>query len=631
VILALAVQTAPGPREDIRFPDDAGVHSVREFGAKGDGVADDTDALMSAFQKYSNRHMETVYLPNGTYLVSRQVWFAEWILVQGQSRAGTVIRLKDSCLGFQDPANPCPVVGLTNPRKGNEVRNMNFRTHLLNVTIETGQGNPGAIGVEYMSHNGGGLEDVTVRCGKAGGPIGIDMRRSAQGPSFCRRVRVEGFDVGIEISPSVTASAFEDIDLVGQKAAGVALGKHPVSFRRLRVQEGQGPALLERETDCEPGQAVIVDSVFSGPPGVPAVDATRKAKFGDMGIYLRRVEVKGHAVGVKNTDGSTVEPARLLGEWYTGKPLSAFPFPEPKSLNLPVKETPPMPWEDPRGWANVLSFGAVRLDDATRRPTDRWDWFGGGPIQGHDVTDAFQKAIDSGKGTVYLPHGHYLVRKPIHVRGKVRVIQACGSVIWADRASPDFKGKDGAALLVDGPGAEPVFIDRATIGATAVPGDPVWGIRHASPRTLVVMHSGPGSLTDGPGAGDLFLEDVCAAPVRLTQKHNVWARSLDVESDKEKLTNQSGALWVLGYKTEGTARDGFTGPGASTEILGGTLYPGMKSTDGIPSFEVQDGRFSAVITRYWSHKMLLKETRRGETKTVMVEHGSRLVDLLLSR
>jgi len=50
--------------------DGAGVHSVRESGARGDGIADGTEALRAAFQECTSKPMRTVCLPNGTCLVS---------------------------------------------------------------------------------------------------------------------------------------------------------------------------------------------------------------------------------------------------------------------------------------------------------------------------------------------------------------------------------------------------------------------------------------------------------------------------------------------------------------------------------------------------------------------------------
>jgi len=44
-----------------------------------------------------------------------------------------------------------------------------------------------------------------------------------------------------------------------------------------------------------------------------------------------------------------------------------------------------------------------------------------------DDTAAIQKAFDSGKSTVYFPHGTYILRKPITILGKGKMIHWCGS------------------------------------------------------------------------------------------------------------------------------------------------------------------------------------------------------------
>lgn len=75
------------------------------FGAKGDGVTDDTAAIQRAVDetKGSNR---LLYFPNGIYLVSNSVGisngkphskdrFLSW---QGQSRDGTIVKLKITAL-----------------------------------------------------------------------------------------------------------------------------------------------------------------------------------------------------------------------------------------------------------------------------------------------------------------------------------------------------------------------------------------------------------------------------------------------------------------------------------------------------------------------------------------------------
>ena len=77
---------------NIVFPADAKVRNIKsEFGAKGDGTTDDTAAIQKAFETCQQKHMEVVYFPNGTYLVSKPIHFRGWMFVQGESREKTVL------------------------------------------------------------------------------------------------------------------------------------------------------------------------------------------------------------------------------------------------------------------------------------------------------------------------------------------------------------------------------------------------------------------------------------------------------------------------------------------------------------------------------------------------------------
>ena len=91
----------PARAESIVFPDDAGVVNVKtKYGAKGDGVTDDTAAIQKAIDEVKGIP-DTLYFPDGTYLISDSVGIFNgkahsrdrFLTYQGQSEAGTVIKL----------------------------------------------------------------------------------------------------------------------------------------------------------------------------------------------------------------------------------------------------------------------------------------------------------------------------------------------------------------------------------------------------------------------------------------------------------------------------------------------------------------------------------------------------------
>ena len=104
--------TAPRvvPADNVIFPADARIINVKEapYGAKGDGTTDDTAALQAALDGNPARGA-IIFLPNGTYLVSGDLhWpksssgggYMKDTIMQGQSEAGAIIRLKDNTPAF---------------------------------------------------------------------------------------------------------------------------------------------------------------------------------------------------------------------------------------------------------------------------------------------------------------------------------------------------------------------------------------------------------------------------------------------------------------------------------------------------------------------------------------------------
>ncbi len=207
------------------FPPDSGIVNVRDFGAKGDGRTDDTAALQAAINAAGPNtgaffwRTRIVFLPDGIYRVSAQLQrryangaFGSGMILQGQSTAGTVIRLTDHAAGFGDPGAPRSVVMTTaklldgTPTSGGKdythkgEGNDAYENFLENLTIDVGADNPGAIGIDYLASNIGAIRDVMVTAPQGSGAIGIAMTRKWPGPALLQRVTVHGFGTGIAVA-----------------------------------------------------------------------------------------------------------------------------------------------------------------------------------------------------------------------------------------------------------------------------------------------------------------------------------------------------------------------------------------------------------------------------------------------
>ena len=359
------------------------------YSAKGDGVADDSDALQNALNENVGRH-RVLYFPKGTYLVSRSLtWPKEWgghqkwgfTMLRGQERDACIIRLKDGA--FTDPEKPQAIM-----RCGGFGSADWFHNYVENLTFDVGRDNPGATAIQFYSNNTGAVRDCRFIAPGGSGAVGLDLsHRDINGPLLVRDCEVIGFRRGVACARSVNSQVFERLTLRGQAQTGFTNEGQPVSIRGL-ASENKVPALGTY------GTLLLIDSTLKGLDG--AANSPALVNYNHGRIFLRDVRTTGYKRALADLQTPDFAAAwRVNGEdkpgslgpdlvEYSSTPVTtAFPSPA-TSLRLPVKETPPPVWEEPSKWAVVDDFGAD--------PTGKTD-----------STDAIRRAFASGSATVFFP------------------------------------------------------------------------------------------------------------------------------------------------------------------------------------------------------------------------------------
>jgi Pectate lyase superfamily protein len=575
VLLAAIVMATYSANAQPRFPADAGVLNVRDFGAKGNGTDDDTKALQAAIDAAGPDtgpafwQTRMVYLPAGTYLVSHTLErhysdgkFASGMILIGESRASTILRLRDHAQGFDNPDTPRGVVmttaklldgsptsggkDYTNKGEGNDAYE-NFVEHL---TIDVGGGNPGAIGIDYLANNIGAIRDVTVRASPDSGAIGLAMLRKWPGPALLQQVDIKGFDVGIAVGNSEYGVTLDRVRLDKQRRIGLQNAGNAVAAADLVVD---APTPIANNA---PGGLVVLTDAALRP-------------------------------------GSEESPISGI---FNGPQWQSFPG----SSGQKLPDNPPPPNDPVTSWVNVLRF-------ANAVPGDR------------DITQALREAMASGASTIYLPYGRYTISDAIDIPpGVRRIVGMNANITVRPERNPNFVRTSGMFRIREaGP---PLTIERVVFDMTNL-GDQL-AVEQMAQRDLVlrdIVTAGTALLDRKPTGGRTFIEDVCCGKLSISGPAPVYARQLDTEGGETRILNQGSPLTILGLKTEGDCTVLDNRSGAVSRILGGLLYVVHDADVGVPAFRNADATLQAsfveesfrATSRYDTY---LIDTSGGQTR-----------------
>ena len=550
-----------------------------------------------------------LYFPHGRYVVSDTLRYSfrdlqncndfelpQLIQFRGESEKGSVIKLADNCSGFEFGTQR-PVIDIM----GGISTNAAFHNSVENLTIDVGAANPGAVGLVFFANNTGAVRYITLRSSdpEGAGHCGFSIR-NRNGSGMCvRDITVEGFDCGVRIEQDRLATGLEHVRVSGQRNCGVHVDRHNVSLRGL-VSRNSVPALKVTGSDAV---VAFVDSrLAGGSASEPAV------VLGRGYLFARNIQTDGYRCALSRLGATEVAGPRIE-EYVSSTVTVLFPEESRRSLDLPVEETPEIPWEnDHSKWACVNEYGAV----------------GDGET---DDTEAIRRAIASGKPVVWFQPGVYLIDDVIEVPATVRRLNFMKSDLAAGENLRLMHGE--GAFRVVGESEESLVIEDLFAMEKWRGGHAL--VDHASMRTLVLsdihMHFCAAYRNSVEG-GKVFIENVFAmnqfrpeVPVFHLKGQQVWARQINPERNDPEILNDRGSLWVFGFKTEHKGVAFKTTGGGRTEVLGGTLNQCIEE-DAPPSIVNHDSDVSVVCsTTDWRNRegrghIVVEERREGITRRI---------------
>ncbi len=557
---------------EIEFPAKSDSLNVRDFGAKGDGITDDTLALQKAIDA-TTRDFQVVYIPKGTYLVNDTIQLGRFKTIQGANQNTTIIRLKDASPGFLEAPKP-----LLRSMYNN---NQTFGIYIRDVTVDTGLGNSKAIGIQYNTHNNGAIENVTINSEDLSGAIGLDLSETEFGPGTIANLTVEGFDFGIKTPAAPSNAVFYNINLKKQNAIGFE-NNMPVAIERL-TSENKVPAI--RSNSHPLAHLILIDANLTGlgdrsSQNLAAIEVQSP-------YYLRQVKTQGsYTTALKDKD-KLLSDRQIDEKWSNLSPI--LPASKQGHLKLAIEQPPQAYLEPSTNW---------KIPDSSQE----------------DDTKAIQTAMNSGAKTIFFPGNvTYKISETIEVPSNVRRILAQknpnGNLIVPDFMLDRFADKPMLRLV--GNTSEPLAIESLTLSAW--PRHPN-AFEIASDRPVHFKYTESlvrGKITTNANWSGKIYADEWLGELQLNGKGSAWLRQWNPENNpftpgksNSQVTyavNNGAKLWVLGMKTEAPAIHVLTQNRGQTEILGGFFRDHFGANEyqpAVPYLITENASVSASYLQY---------------------------------
>lgn len=183
---------------------------------------------------------------------------------------------------------------------------------LENVTIDTGRGNPGAVGLRWNASNAGVVRNVAIGSADGAGVAGVvcDVR-NVQG--LVEDLHVTGFDTGLWVSAgAATVVTLEHATFTRQRHDAIRLANMSCLAARDMLTEGAATALrLESNS-----HGVVIDSHFRGASG-----ETSAIELGGGHLFARGLQTPGYRAAIGRA-GQALVGAQVVDEFVSGPVLN---------------------------------------------------------------------------------------------------------------------------------------------------------------------------------------------------------------------------------------------------------------------------------------------------------------------
>ncbi|HEX4036453.1 MAG TPA: glycosyl hydrolase family 28-related protein [Acidobacteriaceae bacterium] len=466
--------------------------------AKGDGVADDSDALQAAIDEAQETvHHGIVFVPEGRYRLTRSIHVWAGIRLIGYGAKRPVLVLGPKTPGFEagrgggadsggdaDSDGSHSMLWFTDerPREGEAIGDgseFTFFSAVENIDFEIGDGDPGAVAVRFNVAQHSFVAHANFRLGSGRAALEAIGNQAYD-------IHVEGGQYGIVTGKTSPAWQFllMDSSFAGQKVA--AIGTHEAGMTLVRDSFVRVPVAVEipeGEVEQLYGRDLSMRDVGTALKLGDAENLRNEITLENVACARVGQLVEGAGAGAEGEGSAVPNPAgNFLEERFTmgldvGRDGRDDGIAVHERHRMLAGEAPAVRSDVPAlpamaTWVNVKTLG-VKGDGGT------------------DDTAAIQKAIDGGGAgktrALYFPSGFYRLTGSLRLRANTALIGLSPfttQLVLAD-GERAFQGEGAAIPLVVAPkgGADMVTgIGIATGNANPRAAGVVWS---AGPRSLL--------------------------------------------------------------------------------------------------------------------------------------------------